>query len=977
MRFGATALLLGLSFLPSPIRAIFADEAYQVDFHHVLLGAPQQGNTILHRPSPTSKASLLYTLSDRSVLGAVNPRDGSVLWRQQLRAGNGFLRPAFKQGSIITASNGTVRAWDAAEGRLVWDWSTVEDIEALEVSQSHAGSHGVYVLTRSTESEVIVRKLSQDTGSLIWEYYDGSGQIPYGLSISAHGIYLVSLSTSAMLQGARIKVTSLDPSDGTPSNIVTLNTGSDVVHVARDLSLKSSNNHSVIIWTDRTRDTLQINVLGTDQVFTTRLSNEQSKHLEALQIYSSSTKEDITDIVVHCKSGTSHWAAVYHIDVTSEAIKKAYQLPAIEAPVAFSMSDYGGQTYLIRTTKHDVALFSLTSGQHLGQWSLQPKAQKCSTDVCDITYVVSEVVARGNSSFAVRSAVLLSSGDWKMIHNGEESWYRPESLSGVIAASWASMDGRLSLADELAAERHTSIGAAYLHRMKRHVRDAKRFSQWIQGLPKRIAHGLFGSLEYLGSPKDNSGFHKLIIAATDLGRIFALDVASSGKVLWSVQASVVEPGQAWAVESIEVTDDVALVRTAGGGRIQISVTRGNILAEQHSAGETDLKYTVTVPDMSGSAMAVNIKADGTVALTQPGQSTLETVIVTKDKDMTVRGWVLGLSEPLLAWTFVPQLNERIVTIAGRSSNDPVASIGKALGDRNVLYKYLSQNLLVIGTINTATSSASFYVVDSGSGQTLHTMNHPAIDITQPINCVVSENWFAYTVFSDIDDGVGLDSAMSPAKQRGYQIVVSELFESSIVNDRGPLDSTSNASDLRPRALDTDIHDKAPYVVSQTYLVPAAISFMTVTSTLQGITPRSILCVVPSLNSLFAIPRAIADPRRPTGRDATSVEAEEGLFRHDAALEFEPKWALNHMREIQGVQKVVTSPSLLESTSSVFAFGRLDMFGTRVAPIGAFDMLGKGFNKIQLIGTVVALAVGTGILAPLVRKKQTDSGWKGA
>lgn len=172
MRFGATALLLGLSLLLSPIQAIFADEAYKVDFHHVLLGAPQPGKTFLHRPSVTSKASLLYTLSDRSVLGAVNPKDGSVLWRQQLRAGNGFLKPAVGENSIITAINGTVRAWDAAEGRLVWDWTTFEDIKALEVSQSDAGNHGVYILTQTTENKAIVRKLSEDTGSLMWECRD-------------------------------------------------------------------------------------------------------------------------------------------------------------------------------------------------------------------------------------------------------------------------------------------------------------------------------------------------------------------------------------------------------------------------------------------------------------------------------------------------------------------------------------------------------------------------------------------------------------------------------------------------------------------------------------------------------------------------------------------------------------------------------------------------------------------------------------
>lgn len=172
MRFGATNLVLGLFLLLSPIKAIFADEAYQVDFHHVLLGAPQPRTTFLHRPSATSKASLLYTLSARSVLGAVNPRDGSVLWRQQLGNGNGLLKAAARENIIISAINGTVQAWDAADGRLVWDWTTLEEIMALEVSQSDAGSHGVYVLTQGSKRKAVVQKLSEDSGKLAWEYHD-------------------------------------------------------------------------------------------------------------------------------------------------------------------------------------------------------------------------------------------------------------------------------------------------------------------------------------------------------------------------------------------------------------------------------------------------------------------------------------------------------------------------------------------------------------------------------------------------------------------------------------------------------------------------------------------------------------------------------------------------------------------------------------------------------------------------------------
>ena len=67
----------------------------------------------------------------------------------------------------------------------------------------------------------------------------------------------------------------------------------------------------------------------------------------------------------------------------------------------------------------------------------------------------------------------------------------------------------------------------------------------------------------------------------------------------------------------------------------------------------------------------------------------------------------------------------------------------------------------------------------------------------------------------------------------------------------------------------------------------------------------------------------------------------------------------------GIKGVVTTPSRLESTTLMFAYGALDLFGTRVQPIGGFDILGKGFGKVQLVGTVLAFGVGTAILGPLV------------
>ena len=91
---------------------------------------------------------------------------------------------------------------------------------------------------------------------------------------------------------------------------------------------------------------------------------------------------------------------------------------------------------------------------------------------------------------------------------------------------------------------------------------------------------------------------------------------------------------------------------------------------------------------------------------------------------------------------------------------------------------------------------------------------------------------------------------------------------------------------------------------------------------------------------------------------------EGLTKYNPVLEFNPQWYLNHKREVVGIEKVVTSTAVLESTSLVFAFGG-DVFGTRVSPSFAFDVLGRGFNKVQMLMTVAALFVAVVFVAPLV------------
>lgn len=166
--------------------AIFADEAYQTDYHHALLGFPQAHATFFHRPSPASKASLLFTLSERLVLGAVNPKDGAIIWRQQLadQAQNqtavSLLRAGEGGDTLVTAVGGVTTSWDARDGRLGWQRRGNARIKSLDITE---GDRDVLIFTEG-QSRNAVRRLSADTGAILWEHNDSRSAIK---AVSATG----------------------------------------------------------------------------------------------------------------------------------------------------------------------------------------------------------------------------------------------------------------------------------------------------------------------------------------------------------------------------------------------------------------------------------------------------------------------------------------------------------------------------------------------------------------------------------------------------------------------------------------------------------------------------------------------------------------------------------------------------------------------------------------------------------------------
>jgi ER membrane protein complex subunit 1 len=165
---------LAVSLLPSAW-ALSPDEAYKVDYHHALLGLPQRHTTFFHQPQSNSKASLIYTLSDRLLVGAINPKDGSLVWRQALDANSTTsVLVASGHESVVSGVNNQVASWNALDGRLIWSREHDLPGELVDLNTVVTGSSDgdVDVVALFQGTTPIVQKLDGKTGASLWQYID-------------------------------------------------------------------------------------------------------------------------------------------------------------------------------------------------------------------------------------------------------------------------------------------------------------------------------------------------------------------------------------------------------------------------------------------------------------------------------------------------------------------------------------------------------------------------------------------------------------------------------------------------------------------------------------------------------------------------------------------------------------------------------------------------------------------------------------
>ena len=949
-----------LFFLPLTF-AIFADDAYTIDYHEALLGQPQSHTTFFHKPLSSSNASLLYTISDKAVVGAVNPKDGAVLWRHALSptgpvlnaTSKSFLVAGEGDGQVTSAYGNSIRSWDALDGKLIWEHKlgrdqVVHSLQAVPVLGGTNGQGGqtqdLVVLAGSSDgkSSSVIR-VAGDGSGVRWEHTEERSDTPVSIHVTEKEVYHVS--SGGGLLGGKTRVASLDVVTGKEQKHVSPSFNSEVLTGDVDGSGMSCAGFPFVVTSGlnpggtRYKD-ITVNVLGSNRVFTVDLERKKDEIL-GLSVHYACDAKAVPHFLVHVRGKTHQWGEVFHINTeNSNPVSKSYVLPATEETSVFAASSIDSTVYFTRITDSEVVIYSSVSHGVLGRW---PRRGGSPSGL----HAAAEVVNRGKT-LAVRIAMTSRFGVWSLIRNGELQWIRPEILAYVTNAVWADGTGTGALASELEAEESANPLTAYLLRVRRHTEELMLdLPQYVMSLPQSFSKKAPAHVD----PKRSMLGSKLLITATSRHQVVAID-AVTGDIEWMKDFSFFATGGSHII-SLIVQDERVWVYRSDGSCSVLDTLDGSTI--EHKPASIPADRVIAIPGLP-EATVIKI-SDSIPQLSQEhvSSATEGNAILTIHPVHGANGWTVGQSVSK-TWTIKAPAGAQIVNAVSRAIDEPVASIGKVLGDRSVLYKYLSPNLALLTAISSST--LTIYLIEAITGTILHTSTHEGVDAASPIPSIMSENWFAYSFTTRHPS----TSAIST------QIVVSELYESAFPNDRGPLPTTANYSTFSADAL------HPPHIISQSYTIAEPISHMSVTQTAQGITSRSLLAVLPNSGAIVGIPLYMLNARRPVDRDATPLEMEEGLIRYNPYLELAPTWYLTHAREVIGIEKVTSTPSLLESTSLVIGYGH-DLFGTRVSPSMAFDVLDKGFNKVSLLLTIAGLAVATAALAPLVRRKQVEARWK--
>ncbi|WIA18351.1 hypothetical protein OEZ85_009816 [Tetradesmus obliquus] len=623
--------------------------------------------------------------------------------------------------------------------------------------------------------------------------------------------------------------------------------------------------------------------------------------------------------------------------------------------------------------------------------------------------------AGGSVLQGCRLLLLWSDDQITLVSGGEVSWTREEALasgtSNLFIDLPAARRAAAAAADAAGSSPQASAASAGLLGL---LRDNEKLKRWVrlQVLSVLVQFKLssvqeqeeFLTLRQALSDnnlpfRDTSGFRKLIVLLTSSGKAFGLH-SGDGRILWTSTApAAAAAGSSGAKQHLRVwrrfhdlthAPQLAVISAGGeGGSSSLLVLNGHtgeVLQEQQlpyavnkvipqpqpvhdgaadqflfllveplpASSSTDtqpLPKVHLLPD-SASTQQHLAKSSGNLffwllqqAPAADSSSAKETVLHGFGFEANaVPDAGSGLLPVVPAWQVA--LPGALLGLAAKDATEPVHSYVKVLGDRSLKYNYLNPNLLFVATGTSPAGTAdvpaeqqqvSVTLLNTVTGGVLHQQLHSGC--AGPVHAVVSQNWVVYA----LRDVVALRQ----------QATVIELYDAS----HHDLSIASILMGRTKHSAALSSYSSPPLeVLSQSFYLQHSLTGMAVSQTKQGITTKQLLVNTIS-DQVFALDKRYLDPRRPLRAKVTPEEAEERLLPYSELVVFSPLQYPTLDKQVLGLRAVSVSPTVLESTTLVLAYGA-DLFFSRISPALHFDSLQSDFSYGLLVVALLALAIGT-------------------
>lgn len=995
-------LLLALFTLLPAALGLQSDLAGVADWHTALLGVPHLSPSP-PRFVPLDGAHATVMITEEDMVAVVNG-NGSVRWRQEVRdvlsfkvhndgklwveASHLTIEQPLTPGVVVLSGplGTTARLYDLENGRLRWEVSVGDASAKLDNSfpqdvrglGSDIAFHGDDVLVLSEGRRVSKIKGSEGTSPWSWEFPGGGS---------------TNMFKQVLVNGDEVNVLGVLSSLSEPTlthvtfNVESIMPISELSHVPAGLG-DPTNGYLLAPRGDAKSPGLR------------GCWSEQSRY-RCSELYSDGTTS--AQIKDHIAGHGRRYERMIDVGLREHGFMLG--LLKSGAVIVVEIGDGGSVVAEFERSRENRGGFPVHSGAyHDGVFTFTRvyyNFEEKATKVQIISVVdgkvsqTEEAVPLGpvhGTPLACASApdgsvlITTSTGALHLSRAGEVLFTREESLTDIAGVHFVELG-------EPETEEALDIMAdeTFLGRVARHIAE-------LRGLPAYIVHFVqrLSSTSDVASQtpplskdrlhRDKFGLQKLVVAVTRGGKVFGLDSAN-GNIVWSrnlgffnehgAELSVYDTFATRALsESGNPQVGVVAVRKRGDEKevtvgFQVDAFTGNV------AGDKDEQFDVPVGRVlftgapraafltkfihccTGNTIIGVVDSTDTLHLfpkCKKAQREIEaapffyTVLGRELEGTSLRGYTPGSAGEGITFSGVQLWSRRFpaqeVLSVQPLHPSPIASFGRALGDKSVLYKYYNPHLLVVASVSPLSATGHVYVVDSTTGASVHEVSIPGV-VGEHLRAAMVENWLVYAWLE----------AAAGDNPGGWRIASVELYESG---DEQSVGRSSMASTPKIEA------------ATQTFILGSDVKALTFTTSKYGVATKDVV-YVNDAGQVAHLARRLLDPRRPLGKP-TKAEQEEMLIPYDPVLHASPQAVISHVYPVKGLRAVAASPALLESTTLLLAYG-LDMFGSRaLQPSGSFDILGTGFAKTQLLLTLAALGVGVGVAAPSVNRKMLKAKW---